>query len=68
MTMVWRGFIIALAILLHLLSFRLAHADETVMFKAGFMSLDTRGSFGAAAGGLAATPIDVDSTLHLGRF
>lgn len=67
MTMLWRGFIIATAILLHLLAVQLAHADETVSLKVGFMSLDTRGSFGASAGGLAGTPIDVNSTLHLGR-
>ncbi|MDX8391893.1 MAG: hypothetical protein R8K53_04915 [Mariprofundaceae bacterium] len=44
-----------------------AFADETVMLKSGFMSLDARGSFGAAAGGLAATPISVDSTVKFSR-
>jgi len=42
-------------------------ADETVMFKAGYMSLGARGSFGASAAGLAATPINVDSTVRLRR-
>ncbi len=44
-----------------------ADADETVMVKSGFMSLDGRGNFAAAAAGLAATPIQVDSTVQLSR-
>jgi len=44
-----------------------ASADEAWMFKAGFMTLDARGSFASAAGGLAGTPIDVDSTIRLRR-
>jgi len=44
-----------------------AFADETVMVKAGFMSLDARGNFGASASGLVATPIQVDSTVPLSR-
>ena len=67
MTLLWRGFVIAIAVLVHLLVSVKAHADETVMLKAGYMSLDARGSFSAAAGGLAATPVNVDSSVHLGR-
>jgi len=44
-----------------------AFADETVMVKAGFMSLDARGNLGASANGLIATPIHVDSTIPLSR-
>jgi len=44
-----------------------AYADEVVMVKSGFMSLDGRGVFGAAASGLAATPIQTDATLHVSR-
>lgn len=66
-TMIWRGFVIAVAVLVHLLVSVRAHADETVMLKAGYMTLDARGSFGAAAGALPATPVNVDSTLKLRR-
>jgi len=66
-TLIWRGFVIAMAVLVHLLFSVKLYADETVMLKAGYMTLDARGSFGAAAGGLAATPVNVDSTLHLAR-
>ena len=66
-TLIWRGFVIAMAVLVHLLSSVKAHADETVMLKAGYMTLDARGTFGAAAGGLAATPVNVDSSVHLAR-
>lgn len=44
-----------------------ASADEMVMLKAGYMSLDARGNFGSSAGGVAGTPIDVDSTVRFGR-
>jgi len=66
-TMIWRGFVIALTLLVHLLVSVKAHADETVMLKTGYMSLDASGSFGASAAGLAATPVDVDSTVRFGR-
>lgn len=42
-------------------------ADEAVMLKAGFMSLDADGTFGASGSGLAGTSINVDSNLGLGR-
>ncbi len=52
MTILWRSFIISAAILLHLLSMRMAHAGET-------MSLDTRGSLASTAGGPAGTPMGI---------
>jgi len=44
-----------------------AFADETVMLKSGFMSLDARGSFSAAAGGVAGTAVNFDSTMRFAR-
>jgi len=66
-TLIWRVFVVVLTVLVHLLVSVKAHADETVMLKTGYMTMDAKGSFGASAGGLAATPIDVDSSVHLGR-
>jgi len=44
-----------------------ACADEAVMLRAGFMSMNANGSFGASGGGLTGTAINVDNNLSLGR-
>ncbi len=44
-----------------------ARADETVMLKAGFMSLDASGHFASSANGIAGTPVDVSGNLNLKR-
>jgi len=56
-----------LATLLALSLPTLAAADETVMVKAGFMSLNPSGQFSATAGGPAGTPISLDTTLNFKR-
>lgn len=66
-TSIWRGVVIVVAVLVHLFVSIKAHADETVMLKAGYMMLDAKGSFGATSGGVSASRIDVDSTLKLAR-
>jgi len=66
-TTIWRGFVIALFVLVHLFVSVKAHADEMIMLKTGYMTLDASGSFGAAGGLTPATRIDVDSTIRLAR-
>jgi len=56
-----------IAIVLPLLLAAPAVADETIMLKTGYMSLDASGSFGASAAGVAGTPINVDSTVRFKR-
>jgi len=64
-TSIWRGVVIVIVVLVHLLVSVKAHADETVMLKTGYMTLDAKGSFGVSAGAVPASLIDVDSTLKL---
>lgn len=66
-TTIWRGFVIALFVLVHLFVSVKAHADEMLMLKTGYMTLDASGSFGAASGAIPASRIDVDSTIKLAR-
>jgi len=44
-----------------------AKADETVMLKAGFMSLNASGHFTSSANGVTGTPVDVSGTINLKR-
>jgi len=66
-TLLWRCFVITLVVLVHLLVSVKSYADETVMLKTGYMTLDAKGTFAASAGGILGSLIDVDSTLNLKR-